>query len=112
MKKVKIIYCIFNLIITLVSTTTLNSGNDCDLTSMPDALSAYTRAQTNECKQEISDLACNYHRLSNKFQFNTKCNKSSRKLLVSTILFFAPHKFLNFFYLNNNNRVVFQMNFI
>lgn len=79
MKKEKIIYYIFNLI-TLVLTSNIY---DCDLTNKPDALSAYTRAQTNECKQTISLLTCNYHNISNSFKFKTKCTKSIRKHLVS-----------------------------
>ena len=80
MKKENIIYYIFNLI-TLVLTS--NIDYDCDLTNKPDALSAYTRAQTNECKQNISLLTCNYHNISNSFKFKTKCTKSIRKHLVS-----------------------------
>jgi len=85
MKKEKIIYYIFNLI-TFVLTS--NIDYDCDLTNnKPDALSAYTRAQTNECKQNISFLTCNYQSISDSFKFKTKCTKSTRKHLVSWSLY-------------------------
>ena len=58
----------------------------CDFSDIPDAFSAFNRAQTLECKNEIENLACNSkldQTLSNIVKTKSKCTKSIRKHLVN-----------------------------